>query len=406
MKTFNDITKTKRVSKFEITYDFWCEMLDDIGNQLLIEERLEEQEWWDKMSPDEQEKYIKDHPKSKQAKQAKEKEKGQTGDETQTDDKPKDPDSFEAKEKELTDAGASKEDIEQTKNIYNGVKEHIGEVTKSVGVSTKEAVEAFKQPNVYNVLKGVGFSAKALGQTALGSMKTIKVALDGVSANLADTAPFKALKNGTMKADEFLNKNPSLKRITGVAVAGFATYQWLNMSFSGDIESDYDLSTVSDALRGDYSLTDVLSSPSGITGLGLLAAGLATGGLPIWMGGAKGVTMALAYGGFKSAGKLKEANKLKNEMVSMNATETDNKKESFTNFYTDIVEKEDHKKSKEYKRLSPKMKDAVDDIFRIMDSKPSDFLNTFDKTITATSKKYRVPEKELLKYFEREMLTI
>ena len=73
MKTFNDITKTKRVSKFEITYDFWCEMLDDIGNQLLIEERLEEQEWWDKMSPDEQEKYIKDHPKSKQAKQAKEK---------------------------------------------------------------------------------------------------------------------------------------------------------------------------------------------------------------------------------------------------------------------------------------------------------------------------------------------
>ena len=122
MKTFNDITKTKRVSKFEITYDFWCEMLDDIGNQLLIEERLEEQEWWDKMSPDEQEKYIKDHPKSKQAKQAKEKEKGQTGDETQTDDKPKDPDSFEAKEKELTDAGASKEDIEQTKNIYNGVK--------------------------------------------------------------------------------------------------------------------------------------------------------------------------------------------------------------------------------------------------------------------------------------------
>ena len=32
--------------------------------------------------------------------------------------------------------------------------------------------------------------------------------------------------------------------------------------------------------------------------------------------------------------------------------------------------------------------------------------NTFTKTITATSKKYRVPEKELMKYFEREMLTI
>ena len=52
------------------------------------------------------------------------------------------------------------------------------------------------------------------------------------------------------------------------------------------------------------------------------------------------------------------------------------------------------------------MKNAVDDIFKVMDSKPSDFLNTFTKTITATSKKYRVPEKELMKYFEREMLTI
>ena len=78
----------------------------------------------------------------------------------------------------------------------------------------------------------------------------------------------------------------------------------------------------------------------------------------------------------------------------------------FDSVYTPVLEKDEHKKSKEYKKLSPKMKDAVDEIFKKMDSKPSDFLNTFDKTITATSKKYRVPEKELMKYFEREMLTI
>ena len=71
-----------------------------------------------------------------------------------------------------------------------------------------------------------------------------------------------------------------------------------------------------------------------------------------------------------------------------------------------VVERDEHKKSKQYKKLSPKMRDAVDDIFAKMDSKPQDFLNTFTKTITATSKKYRVPEKELMKYFEREMLTI
>ncbi len=78
----------------------------------------------------------------------------------------------------------------------------------------------------------------------------------------------------------------------------------------------------------------------------------------------------------------------------------------FDRVYSSVLEKDEHKTSKEYKRLSPKMKNAVDDIFKVMDSKPSDFLNTFTKTITATSKKYRVPEKELMKYFEREMLTI
>ena len=78
----------------------------------------------------------------------------------------------------------------------------------------------------------------------------------------------------------------------------------------------------------------------------------------------------------------------------------------FEQVYIPVLEKDEHKKSKEYKKLSPKMKNAVDDIFKIMDSKPSDFLNTFEKTITTVSKKYKVPEKELMGYFEKEILAI
>jgi hypothetical protein len=76
----------------------------------------------------------------------------------------------------------------------------------------------------------------------------------------------------------------------------------------------------------------------------------------------------------------------------------------FNSLYTSLPEKDEHKKSKQYKSLSPKMKDAVDDIFNKMDTKPSDFLNTFEKTINQVSKKYKVPEKELMGYFEKEML--
>ena len=40
-----------------------------------------------------------------------------------------------------------------------------------------------------------------------------------------------------------------------------------------------------------------------------------------------------------------------------------------------------------------------------MESKPSDFLNTFDKTITSVSKKFKVPSKKLMD-FEAEVLSI
>ena len=80
---------------------------------------------------------------------------------------------------------------------------------------------------------------------------------------------------------------------------------------------------------------------------------------------------------------------------------------NFENLYeTTVVEKDEHKKTRQYKKLSPKLKNAVDDIFKIMDAKPSDFLNSFEKTIKDVSKKFKVPEKEVMNYFEKEMLSI
>jgi hypothetical protein len=78
---------------------------------------------------------------------------------------------------------------------------------------------------------------------------------------------------------------------------------------------------------------------------------------------------------------------------------------SLSQFKTELPEKDEHKTSKEYKKLSPKMRKAVDAIFKEMDSKPSDFLNTFEKTINSISKEYRVPSNQLMDYFEREVLT-
>ena len=78
----------------------------------------------------------------------------------------------------------------------------------------------------------------------------------------------------------------------------------------------------------------------------------------------------------------------------------------FRDWYIPFFEKDEHKKSREYKKLSPKMRSAVDGIFKVMDDKPSNFLNTFEKTVKQTAKKFRVKEKDLMDYFEREVLSI
>ena len=64
-----------------------------------------------------------------------------------------------------------------------------------------------------------------------------------------------------------------------------------------------------------------------------------------------------------------------------------------------VFEKDEHKKTTEYKKLSPKMRNAVDSIFKTMDAKPSDFLNTFEKTIKEVVKKIQSSRKRTHEIF-------
>jgi hypothetical protein len=50
------------------------------------------------------------------------------------------------------------------------------------------------------------------------------------------------------------------------------------------------------------------------------------------------------------------------------------------------------------------MKKAVDEVFKFLESNPSDFLATFDKFIEKTAKKHKVDGKALVQYFEKETL--
>lgn len=66
------------------------------------------------------------------------------------------------------------------------------------------------------------------------------------------------------------------------------------------------------------------------------------------------------------------------------------------------TERDEHKRSLVYKKLSPKAQDAVDDVYGQLEKAPGKVLTTFSKVMKDVAKKYRVQQKDIEAYFKKE----
>ena len=70
-----------------------------------------------------------------------------------------------------------------------------------------------------------------------------------------------------------------------------------------------------------------------------------------------------------------------------------------------ITEANDYKRTRQYNKLTPKMKRAVDMVFTAAD-KDADAVANFDKNVRTAAKKYNISVNDLMNYFDKETLTI
>ena len=70
-----------------------------------------------------------------------------------------------------------------------------------------------------------------------------------------------------------------------------------------------------------------------------------------------------------------------------------------------ITESIDYKRTRQYNKLTPKMKRAVDMVFRAAD-KDADVIANFEKNVDTAAKQFGVRKQDLMKYFDKEPLTI
>jgi len=295
-------------------YRKWCDTVDLVVEELLVEETKKKDAWFFDMSPEKQQAYIKAHPDSEKKKTKQHKKA--IADKPQSDEpEPEDKEADDYADGVGDGAEAEQEPEVTLPDTVADLKQHVQGVIDAVGADLETVAIAFKQPSVYNTVKAIGGSISASSRVVMGTLRTVGKTLTVGGAAIHDTKSFQKLERGIIKTDEFMQSNPALSKLSAVAVSGLAIGQWLRMSFSGDIESDFDLTIIPQAFAGEAGFRELIATPDGIKGMGLLSVGMATGGLPIWMGGATGLALALTYSGLQSAGETKAGKIMKERMV-------------------------------------------------------------------------------------------
>ena len=159
-------------------------------------------------------------------------------------------------------------------SLWKQYKEAISKISEEFGIGVEDVVKAFKERSVFKFLKAVKFSLKTAVKAIHETVSLLHKGLAKAITELHRSGAFKHVETSAKAVDDILNKYPILKKLSGLAIAGFLIWMWLNMSFSGDAKSDFALDDVVLALAGNYSVYDLFASPVGIQGLIQLAAGV------------------------------------------------------------------------------------------------------------------------------------
>lgn len=175
------------------------------------------------------------------------------------------------------------------------IKDQITSITEEFKLSLLDIYKAFRNRDFFALFKALKFSLVNLGKALHAAGKALSGGLLKVFKEIAKTDAIQQLRKGLISVDDFLNRWPLLKKLSGIAVAGILIYIWLNMAFLGDFEFDLDLGDIVNALSGSFSLAELFASPSGLLMLALLGTGFVGISFP-WLGrNSYNIVMALIY---------------------------------------------------------------------------------------------------------------
>ena len=168
--------------------------------------------------------------------------------------------------------------------IFRQLKNELNKIAKEFKVSYIDIIKSFQTKDVYSILKAFKFNIKLILRGFNELTKFFRSGLLAIFKDIYRTNIIQKLRSGTLKTDDFLNRYPLLKKISGVAIAALLLYIWLNMTFIGDLDYDFNFSDIVGSLKGTFSIADLFMSPNGLMLVTLFGSGAALGLSMPWLG--------------------------------------------------------------------------------------------------------------------------
>jgi hypothetical protein len=162
-------------------------------------------------------------------------------------------------------------------NLTSSVRsklDFIQSLASFANIKVQDAIALFKDSRVFKFFNAIKFNLNSLWKTVKLGYATYGQVQHAVAEYLSKTKVGKWTEEALADLDNWLKNHPKLKRLGGLAVAGMLIYIWMNMSFTGNFNYDFDFSSILAAVSGSYSLSTLFAGPDGTRMLMLFVTGI------------------------------------------------------------------------------------------------------------------------------------
>ena len=168
--------------------------------------------------------------------------------------------------------------------VFSELKTSLIKISKEFKINTLTIVASFKQRDIFGMLKAFAFNIRLIFRALNELSGLVRKGLFEIFREIFRLKIFTGVRKGAIKVDEVLNRYPLLKKVAGIALAGLILYMWINMTFIGDLDYDFNFMTIILAIRGVFTIEDLFVSPEGLMLVTLFGVGIVTGLSIPWMG--------------------------------------------------------------------------------------------------------------------------